>query len=311
MEKIRLIYIAGDGRSGSTLLDRILGEMDGVISCGEIWNCWARAFKENQKCACGSIFSECSFWNCVVDYAEDSADRFDPGLILEVQRRIMRIRYIPYMVIPWIRPEWYSELLKEYGDLIYFFYKGIQKCSGSSYIVDSSKMPLYGLLLHATGRFDLHVIHLVRNSLAVAYSWKRKKVRPEIIDKKVYMPVQSSAKSATDWLKQNMLSNFLRRLSNKSIFLRYEDLTMSPMREMYRLLKFVDLNVTNPVGCDNKLELGQNHIISGNPMRFKRGEITIRNDSEWKDNMVVTDKLIVGILTCPLMIPYGYFWFTK
>lgn len=308
---MRLIYISGDGRSGSTLLDRILGEMDGVVSCGEIWNCWIRAFKENQKCACGSLFSECAFWSCVVDYVENSASGFNVDSLLDIQKKIMRIRYIPYMVVPCIRTKWYSELLKEYGDLILSFYLAIQKCSGSSYIVDSSKMPLYGLLLHATGRFDLHIIHLVRNSLAVAYSWKRKKVRPEIINKRVYMPVQSSAKSAAGWLKQNLLSAFLAKLCHKSIFLRYEDLTSSPRQEVSRVLEFIDLNVPPPVGRDNKLELGLNHIISGNPMRFKRGQITIRNDSEWKNNMRITDRLIVSLISAPLMIAYGYFSDTK
>ena len=35
-ERVKVLYIAGSGRSGSTILDRILGQLDGFFSVGEL-----------------------------------------------------------------------------------------------------------------------------------------------------------------------------------------------------------------------------------------------------------------------------------
>ena len=39
---VRVLYIAGSGRSGSTILDRTLGQVDGFFSAGELCNLWGR-----------------------------------------------------------------------------------------------------------------------------------------------------------------------------------------------------------------------------------------------------------------------------
>ena len=282
MEKIKLIYIAGDGRSGSTLLDRILGEAGRITSCGEIWNCWERAFLHNQMCACNLPFENCIFWKEVVRYSNENLRKFDANTIIRIQKTIMRIRYIPFMLFPILRPQWYSILLKEYSELIVTFYCGEQNTSKCTFIVDSSKMPLYGLLLNSTGNFDMHTIHLVRDSLAVAYSWKRKVVRPEINDKKIYMPIQSNMKSSLTWMKQNILSSLLAKFSNKSMLLKYEDLMIDPKGEVEKIYKMLNLDLVSPVDSKNTVEFGMSHIISGNPMRFKRGNMKINNEKTQK-----------------------------
>ncbi len=48
------------------------------------------------------------------------------------------------------------------------------------------------------------------------------------------------------------------------------------------------------------------HSVGGNPVRFKRGGITLRVDDEWKTQMPFSHKLIVTAITLPLLIAYGY-----
>jgi len=55
---IKVIYIAGWGRSGSTLIDGILGHTPGLVSVGEIKFIWERGFIENRRCSCGERFLE-------------------------------------------------------------------------------------------------------------------------------------------------------------------------------------------------------------------------------------------------------------
>ena len=45
--RVRVLYIGGWGRSGSTLLDRVLGQVPGVVSLGEVRELWQRGWAEN------------------------------------------------------------------------------------------------------------------------------------------------------------------------------------------------------------------------------------------------------------------------
>jgi hypothetical protein len=49
----KLIYIAGDGRSGSTLLDSVFNNLDHSISIGEFSRFWTRYLEGDSKFGCG------------------------------------------------------------------------------------------------------------------------------------------------------------------------------------------------------------------------------------------------------------------
>src|SRR5205085_9431203 len=68
-ERVRVLYVAGTGRSGSTLLARILGRADSVFAAGELRYVWQRGLLEDRVCGCGEPFSRCPFWSEVVDRA--------------------------------------------------------------------------------------------------------------------------------------------------------------------------------------------------------------------------------------------------
>src|SRR6476469_754930 len=55
-----VLFIAGWGRSGSTLLDRMLGQVPGVFSAGELRDIWDRGVREDRLCGCGQPFHECA-----------------------------------------------------------------------------------------------------------------------------------------------------------------------------------------------------------------------------------------------------------
>src|SRR5690349_2184383 len=68
-ERIPVLFIAGAARSGSTLLDRVIGMHEGFCSSGELTFIWQRSYRENQLCGCGVPFHECEFWREVSDTA--------------------------------------------------------------------------------------------------------------------------------------------------------------------------------------------------------------------------------------------------
>jgi hypothetical protein len=59
--QLRLLLIGGIGRSGSTLLDRMLGQLAGISSVGELVHVWRRGLAENNRRGCGARFGDCPF----------------------------------------------------------------------------------------------------------------------------------------------------------------------------------------------------------------------------------------------------------
>src|SRR4051812_48764894 len=65
----KVLYVGGSGRSGTTLLDRMLGQVPGVWSTGELARVWDNGLRDNELCGCGEPFWECAFWREVGDAA--------------------------------------------------------------------------------------------------------------------------------------------------------------------------------------------------------------------------------------------------
>ena len=79
----RVLFIGGYARSGSTVLDILLGQSEGFCSVGELRFIWQRGFVEDQRCGCGETFSQCPFWTRVVDVAFGGADGIDVEDVLD------------------------------------------------------------------------------------------------------------------------------------------------------------------------------------------------------------------------------------
>src|SRR5450755_566845 len=65
----RVVYLGGLGRSGTTLLERLLGELPGVCSVGEVVHLWQRGIAEAERCGCGEPLPGCPFWRKVGEIA--------------------------------------------------------------------------------------------------------------------------------------------------------------------------------------------------------------------------------------------------
>ncbi len=57
-----VLYLGGLGRSGTTVLERVLGELPGVCSVGELVHLWRRGVLDGETCGCGRSFGSCPFW---------------------------------------------------------------------------------------------------------------------------------------------------------------------------------------------------------------------------------------------------------
>src|ERR1700742_3654095 len=93
----KVLYIAGWGRSGTTLLDNLAGSHHGVFTAGDITRMWELSFGEGRLCGCGVPLTECDLWEAVFDRAFDGRPP-DPRRMLELQRTAIPVWRTPSLV---------------------------------------------------------------------------------------------------------------------------------------------------------------------------------------------------------------------
>jgi hypothetical protein len=301
---IPVLYIGGYGRSGTTLIERVLGQLPGLCAVGEMRHVWERSFRDNQLCGCGQPFRVCEFWSAVVRRAFGGFDRLDAGHMVDQARRVDRTRYVPRLLAPGGA---FAHRFADHAAVVRRLYGAIREVSGCRVIVDSSKEPSYGWLLQRAGGFEVSVVHVVRDSRAVAFSWVRKKERPEVHWRRELMDVHAPLKSAALWLTFNALCRAMARLGCAYRRVHYEDFVVDPVAALTPVLAMIG---ESPAALDwvdgRRLHLAANHTVSGNPMRFAVGDVEVQLDREWRDRMRPADRRLMTALTFPSLLRYGY-----
>ena len=88
---MKVIHIVSAPRSGSTLLDMLLGSVDGFFSGGELRYLWQRGVIQQRRCGCGLGISECGLWSNVL--AAPRLSQLDPLEIVHWQHSVARVRH--------------------------------------------------------------------------------------------------------------------------------------------------------------------------------------------------------------------------
>ena len=303
-----VLFLGGLGRSGTTLLERMLGELPGVASLGEVVHLWERALRDDEKCGCGEAFSACPFWTRVGERAFGGWDTLDADEVVDLKHRVDRTRFLPRLALPVLRPSVRRDL-RAYLDLYERVYAAAREVSGAAAVVDSSKHVSLAYCLRWSRRADLQVLHVLRDSPAVAYSWSRAVVRPEADDPEELMPQYSLLRVAVRWNVDNLMYDLLSLLGTRRRIVRYEALVDDP-REVLAPIA-ADAGVTVGEGdlgflTEGGALLRTTHTVAGNPMRFRSGALVVRRDDAWRTRMRRRDRRLMAALTAPVRARYGY-----
>jgi hypothetical protein len=305
-----VLYVGGIGRSGSTLIERLIGQLPGAFGVGELVYLWERGIAESERCGCGRPFRRCPVWERVGAAAFGGWEGVDVRRIAALRSRVDRNRFIPALARRDLRPG-LRRALDEYTSYYARLYAAITSVSGCRLVVDSSKHPSLAHCLRRRDDIDLRVLHLVRDSRAVAYSWSIRVRRPDADDES-YMWRYSPAVAAGLWDAQNVAFHLLTKLGCPTLRLRYEDLITGPEAAIRRVTSFAgipapaSLEFLGAEGTSRWARLGSGHSVSGNPMRFATGKVPIRLDERWRTSMPKVQQRAVTALTFPLLAGYGY-----
>jgi Sulfotransferase family len=301
---LQVLFITAFGRSGTTLLDNVLGQAPGFFSLGETQFVWDRSLRDNRLCGCGQPFRDCEVWGPVAAEALDDLTPADVEEMIRIRDALGSARLV---LRSWRGAKGVSADIRRYADRLQRLYGAVQRVTGCRVLIDSSKSPSHGYVLDQMAGVDLEVVHMVRNPRAVAYSWRKRKVYDPGGDEPMYMARLSLRQSGMMWLKWNLVSELLWRRRKNYRRLRYEDFVSRPLETADSILESLGGGGAElPFVDSHTVELAANHCLAGNPTRFRHGPVAIRRDEEWQQEMPAWERLAVVGWTWPLLARYGY-----
>jgi hypothetical protein len=301
---VHVLYLAGSGRSGSTLVTTILGQLPGFFAAGELRYLWSRGATEDHVCGCGQPFSRCPVWTAVME-GTDPAGRADAAGIGRRLLQRLRMARLPALAARRVlgRPA-----VPAHPDdvVIASMYRALAEHTGARVVVDSSKLPPYGLLLSGLPGVRVSVLHVVRDPRATAFSWMRQKVSRDR-DDDALMPRQQPVKSSLLWLVWNLLTAAAWPPGRSAARIRYEDFVTAPREVLAPLVRDLGADPDDlPFVDDRTVRLSPTHAVAGNPNRRDSGPVRLKPDLEWQSAMRPATRLLVTAVTVPGLLRFGY-----
>ncbi|WP_460746656.1 sulfotransferase [Nocardiopsis oceani] len=296
------------GRSGSTLIERLLGELPGFCSVGEVVHLWRRGLVENERCGCGLPFADCGFWAEVGKRAFGGWDRVDAHGVLRLKDSVDRTRFLPVLLNGPSGEGALAARSDRYTELYHRLYSAVAEVSGARVIVDASKHASLAACLRWRYGSRMRLLHVVRDPRAVAHSWGKRMARPDASpdSSEQEMARYSAGRSALQWMTQNSSLDALARRGTPTLRVRYEDFVADPEGEFGRIADFAG-HAGAPLALgEDVVRLSEGHAVSGNPMRFRSGPVGVRADHGWREGLAPWRRRLVTMVTSPTRGRYGY-----
>lgn len=289
---VKVVYLAGLGHSGTTLLGMMLGQLDGFFYAGELAG--STAFERDGRCGCGQSLTECPTWQTILDAAFSRPDRVS-RLALGPWAGNLRglLRQLSNGDAARLQ-----ESKAAYASLL----PAILETTGARVIIDSSKWPGYAYFLQHVAGVELAVVHLVRDPRGVAHSRRKRAQRQRAVRQP---PLVVGALLWDVW--NAVIEGVWRR--GRYLRIRYDDLVAAPEDAVRRVACLVDEERASlPFAAGDTVELGATHSVEGNRNRFQTGPVRIGLDEEWRtpNGLSAVDRRLVAALTWPLRVRYGY-----
>ncbi|MEM6696379.1 MAG: sulfotransferase [Pseudomonadota bacterium] len=259
--KLPLVFIAGAGHSGSTLLERLVSGARGHLGLGEVYQLIdqrnpIRHSLGLHRCSCGVAIDACRFWTAAI------------AALSQVEHASEAARYAAL------------------ADHL------IDAAPRGSVLIDSSKSPRALMHLVASGRFEIKVLHLVRDIRAWLIAQKRADRRNDIATLPQNIrrygtfkgarryALRSSLARAWHWkVTQQTVRRVIARHSLPHLPVSYERLCFAPDRVAGEIGAFLGTTIPPYAAgavCDDS------HSIFGNRMRFDPAKLSqITYDYGW------------------------------
>ncbi|MEM6821297.1 MAG: sulfotransferase [Verrucomicrobiota bacterium] len=298
---LSVLFIAGSGRSGSTLLDRLLGNLPETLSLGEVGNFGHFCLEpDDRPCSCGKPYNECCLWAPVTLVFKQTHPNVTPDSWQKLKSKTQGVRNLPFLLFPSLRSHPFQNSLEELTRLFETIFKSAAEQTHSHRIIDSSKGIPHALMLRESPRHHVQVLHLVRDPRAVAYSWMRSKQDP---GQNKLMPKRSLIHACLRWWRANLIVHLSTGVL-PTLRIRYEDLCLKSSATFQQISQFANVSEKHkswPVS-ENKTS----HLMGGNPAKYKPLSFPIKVDEAWIEELDFFAKITITVLCLPLLLFYRY-----
>jgi len=235
---MKIIEIAGSGRSGSTLLAQLLSQEPGVFNLAQFRHLWL-AQQNNYPCSCGHPIQDCEVYGQV--FARGSVDGMHK-LSIAFFKEADSIR------------DWSNEMQRDRlkGNHTLFLrnmkqlLENISRVTNSNTFVDASKIPSMALAFDLLGNTEVYVLNLARDPRAVACSWRKKGAS-----------LSAVVRFSRLWRSRQLrLSRWSNDLGHRFHLIKYEDYARSPVSELSKVENWAGLHLPETLWkSQNQVEL--------------------------------------------------------
>jgi hypothetical protein len=299
----KVLYIGGTGRTGSTVLGKLLGQFDDVFSCGELTFLWKYGLGQGGRCSCGARLANCEVWSSILR-AAFGAEPPDPERMVALRRRFWS-GHLPLMLLPGGGRRGLRRL-EEFPQRIERLYRAIASVTGARVIVDSSKEPHYSYILREATDLPVYFLHLVRDPRAVWYSWHHRPLE-QALDGRVVTEQRGSLRASLYYTVSNTAAEALWASHPRYRLLRYEDFIERPRDTLAAVGELLDEELpVDDVLHGRRFVVRSAHSAWGNPNRFERGMIELRPEEHWRSELTRGRRIELASLNWPWMRRYGY-----
>lgn len=277
----QVVYISSDERSGSTLLDQLLGSHPRVHSVGEMHHLGEYANRDRSHydpahpliCTCGKAVPDCDFWSEVERHVQRSLQTFqlNPYLAKAQGREIpgsrRRRRFVRQVEArPWLYR--YQLVRRISGGMIaaidsFKLFDAIAAVAGVGSVIDSSKSPFRFTSLFYQQPERMKLILLARDYRGVVHS-KMKRGK-------------ELATSLAAWSQRlHQMELMCKLVPDADVMrLKYEELCLDSEKVMRDVCTFIGVGFDSAVLGRSSQNL---HHIGGSPSKFMETKQEIRLD---------------------------------
>ncbi|MDM8557431.1 sulfotransferase [Candidatus Parabeggiatoa sp. HSG14] len=254
---MKIIYIVGAGRSGTTILDILLGNGKDILSCGELNRFVVRNGVPTYWCHKKNS-PTFLFWKNIKDQL---MAKFTSGIdFSELNKISSQYEYHS----GFFRKSANKKDFNRYSHFILKFYETLEENVEQSTIVDSSKYPSRALRLAKILPYEIKFVYLKRDPRGVVHSFSKKGLpnqsKPWLFANIFYFSVNFLCQRAVAQLKKK----------HQVVEIKYEDLITKPLDTLTVIQNELQIDlepVLEKVRKDEFLTIGP--LFEGSRIRMK------------------------------------------
>jgi Sulfotransferase family len=301
--RLSVVYLAGSGHTGSTLLALFLDAHPAIASVGET------AFKRKLQgttgskltCTCGASYSDCTFWAEIFRGVADAGYELSP---LEWSNDFRYRGWLAHRIFSRYSARPVHRVVQKTAAALFpahnarvervrrvnvEFVRTVLRVTGAQVFFDTSKraMRLYHLM--QIPELDVKVVKLVRD--VRGYAWSAKRRGGAVPD------------AALTWRReQENFEEITRSMpAERVMLLRYEDVCRDPRQWLRQTYEFCGVEPIDPPD----FVIPREHHVLGNSMR-RSDTIRIRLDESWRTSLSAEEQDRAISIAGPLHARNGY-----